>query len=164
MQDNADLFVGAKLVQSSFALHNLTRDARAPVLSAIARSGATFLLVEFDCAGADLSLEQRTSDRTLQHYFDAYVAGVAEYGDVDDGSGLTDDEKGLAVDNFLMPVLFGSFARDASNMHEQSAGAWLDELRAAGFTRVTTRTLAEYWWAPCVMFVCERVSTTRSAW
>jgi hypothetical protein len=102
---NADLFVGAKIVQSSFALHTLTREARAPVLSAIANSGATFLLVEFDCAGVDLA--QRTSDNTLQYYFDKYVTGVAEYGDADDGS-LTDEEKTLATDNFLVMHIFAS--------------------------------------------------------
>jgi hypothetical protein len=55
---------------------------------------------------------------------------------------------GLVAHGFLMPVLFGYFDQTAARTnYEQPIGAWVDQLRAAGFANIDTEPLYPYWWA-----------------
>src|SRR5690606_32792874 len=107
--------------QSTFALSAIAPASRRQVLARLARSGGRLAVVEFDVPSfADRSPEH------AEYAVDRYAAGIAEYGG---------DE--LVVQGFLMPVLAGQFDPSVPRLTwEQPAGAWVDELREAGFRTV----------------------------
>lgn len=129
--------------QSTFALHNLSPDARRDTLPKLASRVGSLSVVEFDVP----EFVDRARDHAT-YASDAYERGIAEY-----------DDDPMVIDGFLMPVLIGQFAPDQPrHTYEQSATAWADELVAAGFDSVSTTRVAGYWWADAVL-----VHATRNA-
>ncbi|WP_436794651.1 class I SAM-dependent methyltransferase [Actinospongicola halichondriae] len=123
-------------VQSTFALHTLPPQECIDSLRKLARRTRSLAVVEFDVPAFN--------DRSPGHAdyaAAAYEAGVAEY-----------EHDQLVIDGFLLPVLVGQFAPERQrHTHERPARAWVDELRRAGFTSVTTTHVATYWWANAVL-------------
>ncbi len=124
------------LAQSTFALHAIDPGARPEQLAELATRCRRLLVVEFDVP----ALADRSPDH-LSYLADRYEAGLAEYPDDD-----------LVALGFLMPVLVGQLDPDQPrHTWEQPIGAWVDDLHHAGFGRVETRPIADYWWAPAHM-------------
>jgi len=125
---------GWDLAQSTFALHALPPAGRAGVLRGLAGRARTVAIAEFDVPALD-------GEAWTTHLAERYALGVHEYRDHPE-----------VVDGFLMPVLVGQVEPGrARHTFEQPAAAWEDDLRAAGFTDVTTVPLHPYWWAPAVL-------------
>jgi hypothetical protein len=54
----------------------------------------------------------------------------------------------LVIQGFLMPVLTGQFDPARPRMTwEQPIERWIDDLGDAGFDRVTSEPVHDYWWA-----------------
>lgn len=124
------------VAQSTFALHTMPPDDRAPVLRTLAGRVGRLLVAEFDVP----AFADRSEDHAA-YCADRYERGLREY-----------DGDAVVAQGFLMPVLVGQFAPGAvRHTHEQPAAAWADELRAAGFTDVTVTPLHPYWWADAVL-------------
>ncbi|MBM4342367.1 MAG: class I SAM-dependent methyltransferase [Deltaproteobacteria bacterium] len=122
------------LCASTFALQSLPRADRMQVLGWLRDHCRTLAIAEFDAP----DLSPPYADDTLRDLVARYRRGVAEYAACPEP----------AVSGFLMPVLFGYFAAGRSRtVWEQPVGAWISDLRAAGFLRVRSRPLFPYWWA-----------------
>jgi Methyltransferase domain len=125
------------LIQSTFALQSLPRDARRDVLAWARRAAGTLAIIEFDVP----SFASPRDPAFAAHVLARYRRGIAEY----DG-----DE--LVVQGFLMPVMFGYFTSGrARTNHEQPAAEWVADLRAAGYHAVSSSVIDDYWWAPAVL-------------
>ena len=124
------------VAQSTFAIHTMPAADQAGVLGVLAERAGRVVLAEFDVSAF--------ADRSPEHAAyaaDRYERGLAEY-DGDDA----------VAQGFLMPVLVGQFEPGAvRHTHEQSADAWVAELRAAGFATVTVHRLHPYWWADAIV-------------
>lgn len=133
------------LVQSTFALHTISRDERLGVLRDLAARTTRLAVVEFDlpeacCVGHDRSAEHAA------YAAEKYELGFAEYASHPE-----------VITGFLLPVLVGQFAPDTvRHTFEQPASAWVQDLEAAGFTMITTRPVDAHWWAPAVLFDAAR--------
>ncbi|HEX6419007.1 MAG TPA: class I SAM-dependent methyltransferase [Acidimicrobiales bacterium] len=131
-----DETTGWDLVQSTFALHTTPPGERPGLLRGLARRTRRLVVAEFDVPAF--------ADRSPAHAAYAaerYQRGVREY------AGFPD-----VVTGFLLPVLVGQFDPARSrHTFEQPIAAWVDQLAAAGFERVATVPLADYWWAPAVL-------------
>ncbi len=124
------------LVQSTFAFHTLNASQRYEVLRALATRSGSIVLVEFDIPDFD--------DGGIEHAryaAERYERGLAEY--------RGDD---TVAQRFLMPVLVGQFDPNQKRLtHEQSSARWCDDLRACGFTAVTSTPIFAYWWGTAVL-------------
>lgn len=123
------------LAQSTFALHNIAPDKRAPVFTQLAARCDRLLLVEFDVPGFD--------DGSSEHAVYAaqrYERGIAEYVAAPD-----------VIAGFLMPVLVGQFSPTAPrHTYEQPASRWKSELESCGWHVVRSELIDDYWWAPAI--------------
>jgi predicted TPR repeat methyltransferase len=138
------------VTQSTFALHAVPPDERAPVLAGLAGRTSHLLLIEFDLP----DLADRSADHA-RYAAERYVEGVAEYADA---KGHDDADGDLVVDGFLVPVLAGQFAPDRPrHTWEQPIDAWAADLGAAGFTEVRHALLHDYWWAPAHLLEAEGI-------
>lgn len=123
---------GYDLVQSTYALHNLAAERRAPVLAELARRSARLVIAEFD-----VPIVVDRSHEHAAYAVAAYRRGIAEY-----------VAHPHVVDGFLVPVLVAQFdPTRPRHTHEQPTIAWEAELAAAGFADVTSVPLFDYWWA-----------------
>jgi len=123
------------LVQSTFALHNLTPAARLAVFDQLAGRAKRLVIVEFDVPGfEDGSVEH------ARYAAERYAVGVEEY-----------RNHPAVIDGFLMPVLVGQFDPNRHrSTFETAIEAWTAQLEESGW-RVTNETrVADYWWAPAV--------------
>jgi len=128
------------LVQSTFALHNLTPAARLAVFDQLAGRSRRLVIVEFDLPDyEDGSVEHAT------YAAERYAVGVEEYRDHPD-----------VISGFLMPVLVGQFdpSRHRSTF-ETSIEAWRVQLEASGWNVTNEVRVADYWWAPAVCIEAE---------
>ncbi len=124
------------VAQSTFAIHTMPATERAAVLRALVPRVGRLVLAEFDVP----AFVDRSRDRAA-YAVERYERGLREY-DGDD----------VVAQGFLMPVLVGQFdPGTVRHTHEQSADAWVAELRAAGFGEVTVHRLYPYWWADAVV-------------
>jgi len=125
--------------QSTFALHTIPPAERVEQLGWVRARTDALLVAEFDVPGFG-----DRSEGHARYAVDRYERGLREYA----GDG------GLVAQGFLMPVLIAQFDPDRERLtFEQPATAWIDQLRAAGFTDVRTTALYDYWWAPAQLFV-----------
>ena len=122
------------LAEATFSLQSIPAAERGPLLAWLRRASPRLLMVEFDVPRFASTLARER----VRHVVERYERGLAEYA----GDG------GVVAQGFLMPVMFGYFdpTRDRTN-EEQPIEAWIEDLRAAGFTRVERRRLDAYWWA-----------------
>ncbi|RZQ65436.1 class I SAM-dependent methyltransferase [Amycolatopsis suaedae] len=125
------------LAQSTFALQSLPPDARLAALRGLRERCDAVLIAEFDIPDIDVD-----SDEYLTSLARRYQRGLEQY----------PDNARLVAQGFLLPMLLGQAAPlTGANNWEQPAAAWVDQLRAAGFTEVSVEPLAEYWWSPAVV-------------
>eukprot|EP01116_Phalansterium_solitarium_P006016 TRINITY_DN18324_c0_g1_i1.p1 TRINITY_DN18324_c0_g1~~TRINITY_DN18324_c0_g1_i1.p1 ORF type:complete len:317 (+),score=94.96 TRINITY_DN18324_c0_g1_i1:92-1042(+) len=146
MQQSFDADAGRRwdVAQSSFALQSLPASERAVVLRWIRQHAHRLLLVEFDVGAA--FERSRYDPARVQFVSDALSLGIDDY--------ATSADIELVSQGFLMPVMFGYFDKTkARTNYEQPLTAWLDELRAAGFTSLEHRVVCPYWWSPVFMIV-----------
>jgi hypothetical protein len=130
------------VAQATFSLQSLPPDERAETLRWLRDHTEHLLIVEFDVPQAAAQLDPAW----VEHVLARYELGLAEYADAGD----------LVAQGFLMPVLFGYFDRTAARTnYEQPIAAWVADLYAAGFTKVTQRPIYPYWWAPAVLLRAE---------
>ena len=124
------------LVQSTFALHTSPPGERVEILEQLAQRTRRLVITEFGI--------ERFRDRSPEHATYAaerYERGLREYAHLP-----------MVATGFLLPVLVGQFD-PAVNRHtyEQPVSAWILDLRRAGFDRVTTTLVADFWWGPAVL-------------
>ncbi len=136
------------VVQSTFAMHTMPSGERASILAAIAQRTGRLMIAEFDVP--------EFGDRTVEHATYAalrYELGLREY---------AGDE--LVTHGFLLPVLVGQFdPAHVRHTFEQSAGRWVDQLTAAGFTTVEVAPLVPYWWADAIVLEASRSTDSPAA-
>ena len=134
---------GWDLAQATFALHALPPEPRADVLRQLAPRAGRLAVVEFDVPPF--------ADRSEAHAVYAatrYEEGMAEYG----------DNHPAVVTDFLLPVLVAQFLPGQSrHTFEQPIDRWAEDLVAAGWQAVTTRPIADYWWAPAWLIEADGV-------
>ncbi|MCZ7541750.1 MAG: class I SAM-dependent methyltransferase [Anaerolineae bacterium] len=126
------------VIQATWSLQSIPPDERPAAFRWLRAHGARVVIAEFDAPqfAAPLSPER------VRYFVARYERGLAEY----DGDG------GLVAQGFLLPVFFGAFDRAAARTNwEGPIQGWTDDLRAAGFTQVTARTLYPYFWADAVL-------------
>ena len=125
------------LVQSTFALHAVPTAERTGVLAALRPRTGVLALVEFDVPDVEVG-----SPEHLRFLARTYEQGLAEY----------DADRDLVAQGFLMPVLTGQLRPGAVRAtYEQPASRWVEQVRDAGFTDVTTRVLDDYWSSPAFL-------------
>ncbi|HWO08434.1 MAG TPA: class I SAM-dependent methyltransferase [Polyangiaceae bacterium] len=125
------------IAQATFALQSLPPDERRQVWPWLRAHARRVLLVEFDVP----SFAEPCSPQRVAHVLARYRLGVAEHA-----------SEPLVIQGFLMPVLFGYFdPTTARTNYEQSRAEWQLELQGAGFERVSSQLLDEYWWAPAYL-------------
>ncbi|GAB2460106.1 class I SAM-dependent methyltransferase [Jatrophihabitans fulvus] len=125
------------VVESTFALHTMPPDERAALLPALAERTGRLQVAEFDHTPHPAGSEDQ-----LRFLADSYERGLGEY----------DDDRDLVAQGFLMGVLTGQLEPGAPRYtFEQPASDWVAELRAAGFSDVVARPLADYWSSPAVL-------------
>ncbi len=126
------------IAEATFSLQSIVPEERAPLLAWLRAHCRRLLIAEFDVP----DYAEQFAPARATYVSERFAQGVAEY--ADDG--------GLVAQGFLMPVMFGSFDRTAARTnYEQPMAAWAEQLRAAGFARVTTTELYPYWWAPACL-------------
>lgn len=126
------------VVQSTYAMQSLQPEARPQVLSWLKRHTARLLIVEFDALDfADMNDPDR-----VHTFIEHYERGLAEYAGDDD----------LVAQGFLMPVFFGGFDPGEARVNwEMPIAEWVKQLHDAGFTKVCTEPIYDYWWAPAFL-------------
>jgi SAM-dependent methyltransferase len=142
-QTTAEAFLASRpagdqwdLVQATFAMHALPPQGRTGVLRELAHRAGHLALVEFD-----LPEFADRSEAHARYAANAYERGLAEY----------PGEEAVAQ-RFLMPVLVGQFDPGQPRLtFEQPAARWVEDLHVAGFSHVTVKPVADYWWAPAVL-------------
>ncbi len=118
--------------QSTFALHTIAFEDRPSVFRWLADHVDSIALVEFDVPGFD----DRSEDHA-RYAVERYERGLSEYG-----------PDSAAVSGFLMPVLVGQFDPEvARHTWEQPIERWKGDLRGAGFHKVSSKPIHDYWWA-----------------
>ena len=123
------------VAQSSFAMSAIEPDARRDALRTLRDRADRLLIVEFDIPDFEDG-----SAAHAAYAAERYERGVAEYAD-----------RPHVCSGFLMPVLVGQFdPGQPRHTYEQSADAWLHDLRATGWTADAT-PVAPYWWADAVL-------------
>lgn len=121
------------LAQATFSLQSIPRDARRPLLRWLRGATPHLLLVEFDVPSHDDPLEEAW----IRHVVTRYERGLAEH----------EGDSGLVEQGFLLPVMLGYFAPSARANDEQPISTWVEDLRQAGFSRVSSAPIHDYWWA-----------------
>ncbi len=131
---------------ATWSLHNLPRRVRGKVLSQLSERVTHLLLAEFD----DLSAqgEGPLAPERIRYIHDRYQRGVQEYA----------GEEGRRVrHDFLMPVLYGYFARDGKrSTYEQPIAGWETDLHDAGFAIERRTLICPYWWADAYLLEASR--------
>ena len=128
----------ADLVQATFSIQSIRREERSALFAWLARRTKRLLIVEFDVP----SFPSLHTPEHVRHVVQRYETGLAEYA----------HPESPVAQGFLMPVLFNYFDSSASRTnYEHPIADWAADLRAAGFGRVATRKLDDYWWAPAVL-------------
>ncbi|MGP4016035.1 class I SAM-dependent methyltransferase [Saccharopolyspora sp. 5N708] len=122
------------LIQSSFALQSLPPHEKTQVLHWIAAHTGRFALVEFDVP----ELASVWEPAWFRDCLARVERGLREY----------DTDRDLVGAGFILPVILGKFGTAARTNYELSVEHWETLLRQAGFTGITTRRLADYWWRP----------------
>lgn len=121
------------LAQATFSLQSLQPSERHAILHWLADHCDRLAVVEFDVPNFS---DQFGADR-VRYVLERYQRGIAEYPDQVD-----------VIQGFLMPVMFGYFDRSvARTNYEQPIADWQHQLETAGFSAVSTRNVAPYWWA-----------------
>ena len=122
------------VVQATFSLQSISPEERLELLAWVSAHSDRLLVAEFDVPEyANLYEPER-----LQHMVSRYRNGLQEYA----GDG------GLVAQGFLLPVFFGYFDRSAARTnYEQKIDNWCEQLRNAGFSKVSKRLIYGYWWA-----------------
>ncbi|HWO24401.1 MAG TPA: class I SAM-dependent methyltransferase [Kofleriaceae bacterium] len=124
-----------ELIEATFSLHGLQPDGRRDVLAWMRGAAGRLVIAEFDVPRFGGALDPAH----IAYVIDRYRRGLAEY--ADDGD--------LVAQGFLMPVMFGYFTTGRARVtYEQPMAAWIEDLRAAGFTEIGARVIDPYWWAP----------------
>jgi SAM-dependent methyltransferase len=127
-------------VQGTFAVHNLDADGRRALFAELRRAARWVAVVEFDVPDS-----ASDPDAWLAFLADRYRVALREHA-----------AEPLVVEGFLMPVLVGQLAPGRPRVTwEQPIDAWMQELRAAGFTRVERRPAAPFWWAQAWLVVAD---------
>lgn len=127
-----------ELAQATFSLQSLPPAERRSALAWLRAHVGRLLIAEFDVPDLGAGLDPLRAT----HFAERYELGLAEYA----------YHGGLVAQGFLMPVFFGYFDPTvARTNYEQPIAAWAEDLRAAGFGRVSQRQLYDYWWAPCAL-------------
>lgn len=129
------------LVQATFAMHALEPQKRSEVMRGLGVRSGRLLLVEFGVpAFADHSPEHAA------YAAERYEIGLREY-----------RAHPPVVSGFLMPVLVGQFDRaQPRHTFEQDVESWCDQLSTAGWRRVSSSHITDYWWAPAFLIDAER--------
>mgnify|MGYP001824936330 CR=1 FL=1 len=123
------------VAQATFAMSAIAPADRRDALRELSRRVERLMIVEFDIP----DFEDR-SPAHAAYAAERYERGVTEY-----------DDWPNVQSGFLMPVLVGQFDPDRPrHTCEQSADAWLDDLRATGWVASVT-SIAPYWWADAVL-------------
>ncbi len=124
------------LVQSTYAMHTLRPSDRVEVLARLRQRTNRFVFVEFDVP----HFEDRSRDHA-DYAAARYELGLREYA-----------AHPNVVSNFLMPVLVGQFDPTRQrHTFEQPIAFWSEQMLDAGWSSVSFRTIADYWWAPAVL-------------
>ncbi len=126
------------LIEATFSLQSIPPEERSEVFAWIRKFGKRLLLVEFDVPEFD----SLYAPNRVKYILERYQDGLAEY----------EDERSLAAQEFLMPVMFGYFDKSAHRTnYEQTIRSWEHELQQAGFRQVQSQMLHPYWWAPAYL-------------
>jgi hypothetical protein len=122
---------------ATWSLHNLPPATRAEVLRSLAGRVQRLFIAEFDDPTG--RYEDPLDPARIRHIHDRYVMGLQEY----------PGQEGRRVRlGFLMPVLYGYFAREGRrSTYEQPIARWEEELQAAGFSLAARTLIYPYWWA-----------------
>jgi hypothetical protein len=148
--EHGDASVTWDLAQSTFALHTLHPADRSDTLSRLAARTSHLVIVEFDVPFLD---DTGDSASFLQSLADRYDVGVREY-----------PEHPEAVQQFLIPVLLGLLDTDRPrHTYEQPVSQWHADLATAGFRRVITENLFDYWWGTATAITATGPLAARTA-
>lgn len=121
------------LLQATFSLQSIRPEERSEMFRWMRKTGKRLVMVEFDVP----EFSGMFSMDRVQYVFDRYQRGLLEYGDTRDAVAF----------GFLIPVMFGYFDKSQRRVNfEQPMIQWVEEIRSAGFSRISTRTMYEYWW------------------
>ena len=130
-----------ELAQSTFALQSIEPAERLMALTALAPRVDRIVIVDFDVSEGETGSRQH-----LHGLASRYERGLAEY----------DDTRDLVAQGFLMPVLIGQISADTARTNwEQPADQWRQQISAAGFRNVQTRTVADYWSASAFLLTAD---------
>ncbi|MBA3531290.1 MAG: class I SAM-dependent methyltransferase [Ardenticatenales bacterium] len=133
---------------ATWSLHNLPPATRAEVLHSLAGRVQRLFIAEFDDPAG--RYENPLAPERIRHIHDRYRVGLQEY------SGPEGRRVRLG---FLLPVLYGYFAREGRrSTYEQPIARWEEELQAAGFIIATRTLIYPYWWADA--YLVEAASTS----
>ena len=125
------------VVQATFSLQSISPGERGALLEWLRAHAARLLIAEFDVPEIG-----RTDPGHVLGVLARYRQGLAEYG----------ADQALVAQEFLMPVLFGYFDPTTARVnYEQPIAAWAEQLKAAGWSTVTTQLVYRYWWAPAYL-------------
>lgn len=139
------------LAEATFSLQSIAPDEREPLLGWLHDHVDRLLIAEFDVP----PLTDTFDPAFVRSVLDRYRVGLSEY----------TDDRALVAQEFLMPVMFGVFDQGtARTNYEQPIAAWIDQLRAAGFARVDSHLLYDYWWSPAHLIAArnERAAPPRT--
>lgn len=126
------------LIQATYALQSLRPEERPRVLAWLRARCTRLLIAEFDAP----SFTDMYDPQRVRYFVERYRRGLAEYGGDD----------GLVAQGFLMPVFFGGFDPGEARVNwEMPIAEWMRLLREAGFARVRTEPIYDYWWATAVL-------------
>jgi len=127
------------VAQATYALQALPPADRGHVLAGLRALADRLLIAEFDVPEWASSHTGLATPERVRYFVERYARGLAEYADDDDG---------LVVQGFLMPIFFGAFDPTEARLNwEMPIAEWARLLREAGFDRVRSELIHDYWWA-----------------
>ncbi|MEM8532143.1 MAG: class I SAM-dependent methyltransferase [Chloroflexota bacterium] len=130
------------LIQATFSLQSLSYEERPHWLIWLHAHTDRLLIAEFD---VPVFSDSFAPDR-VEYVARTFETGLAEY-----------QESDLVAQEFMLPIMFSYFDRSAGRMnYEQPTQQWVDDLKAAGFTTITTNHLHQYWWADAYLIDASR--------
>lgn len=121
------------LAQATFSLQSLEPKERIRMMAWLREHCDRLLVVEFDVP----TFSSLLHPAHIRSVCRRYERGLGEYLETRD----------LVAQGFLMPVMFGYFHSGARRAnHEHTLERWVEQIQPAGFAKVSTRPIHDYWW------------------
>ena len=159
-----DSDISWNVIQSTFALHNLSPTERKTVYSRLLRSTEVLLLAEFDIPirkaptyvieGERLPCIDKNFAKLVLDRYERAIQLWEDTGGFSFGTPTEKKERSRVVlHGFLIPIMLGYFATKQKNVtYEAPMIDWIKEIEDLGF-HISGSIVHEYWWADCFMLV-----------